>query len=52
VDEEAFAVGSFRLIPTQRVLLEDRKPLHLESRALDIPVSLVEGAGETSTRIS
>jgi DNA-binding winged helix-turn-helix (wHTH) protein len=47
VDEETFAFGSFRLIPAQRVLLEDGKPLHLGSRALDILVTLVEGAGET-----
>ena len=47
MDEEAFAFGSFRLIPAQRMLLEDGKPLHLGSRALDILVTLVEGAGET-----
>jgi len=47
VDEETFAFGSFRLIPAQRMLLEDGKPLHLGSRALDILVTLVEGAGET-----
>jgi len=47
VDEEAFAFGSFRLIPAQRVLLEDGKPLRLGSRALDILVTLIESAGET-----
>jgi DNA-binding winged helix-turn-helix (wHTH) protein len=47
VDEETFVFGSFRLIPTQRMLLEDGKPLRLGSRALDILVTLVESAGET-----
>jgi predicted ATPase/DNA-binding winged helix-turn-helix (wHTH) protein len=48
VDEETFAFGAFRLIPAQRMLLdEDGKPLRLGSRALDILVSLVENAGET-----
>jgi predicted ATPase/DNA-binding winged helix-turn-helix (wHTH) protein len=47
VDEETFAFGAFRLIPAQRMLLEDGKPLRLGSRALDILVTLVESAGET-----
>jgi predicted ATPase/DNA-binding winged helix-turn-helix (wHTH) protein len=47
MDEETFAFGSFRLIPAQRLLLEDGKPLRLGSRALDILVTLVEHAGET-----
>jgi predicted ATPase/DNA-binding winged helix-turn-helix (wHTH) protein len=47
MDEETFAFGSFRLIPAQRILLEDGKPLRLGSRALDILVTLVERAGET-----
>ena len=47
MDEETFAFGSFRLIPAQRILLEDGKPLHLGSRALDILVMLVQGAGQT-----
>jgi predicted ATPase/DNA-binding winged helix-turn-helix (wHTH) protein len=45
-----FAFGSFRLIPGQRVLLEDGKPLRLGSRALDILVTLVESAGETVSK--
>jgi DNA-binding winged helix-turn-helix (wHTH) protein len=44
--EETFGFGSFRLI-SQRMLLEDGKPLRLGSRALDILVTLVESAGET-----
>jgi predicted ATPase/DNA-binding winged helix-turn-helix (wHTH) protein len=47
MDDETFVFGSFRLIPTQRVLLDDGKPLRLGSRALDILVTLVESAGET-----
>jgi predicted ATPase/DNA-binding winged helix-turn-helix (wHTH) protein len=47
MDEESFVFGSFRLIPAQRTLLEDGKPLRLGSRALDILVTLVESAGET-----
>jgi DNA-binding winged helix-turn-helix (wHTH) protein len=47
MDEETFVFGSFRLIPAQRMLLEDEKPLRLGSRALDILVTLVESAGET-----
>jgi predicted ATPase/DNA-binding winged helix-turn-helix (wHTH) protein len=47
VDEESFTFGSLRLIPAQRLLLEDGKPLRLGSRALDILITLVEHAGET-----
>ncbi len=45
-EEVTFAFGSFRLVPAQRMLLEDGKPLRLGSRALDILVTLVESAGE------
>jgi DNA-binding winged helix-turn-helix (wHTH) protein len=47
VDDETFVFGSFRLIPAQRMLLDDGKPLRLGSRALDILVTLVERAGQT-----
>jgi predicted ATPase/DNA-binding winged helix-turn-helix (wHTH) protein len=47
MDEETFAFGSFRLIPAQRTLLGDGKPLRLGSRAFDILITLVERAGET-----
>jgi predicted ATPase/DNA-binding winged helix-turn-helix (wHTH) protein len=47
VADETFVFGSFRLIPAQRTLLDDGKPLHLGSRALDILTTLVERAGET-----
>src|SRR5690349_10461067 len=39
-EKETFVFGSFRLIPAQRELLEDGKPLRLGSRALDILVTL------------
>ena len=47
VDKETFAFGSFNLVPPQRMLLEDGKPLRLGSRALDILITPVESAGET-----
>jgi DNA-binding winged helix-turn-helix (wHTH) protein len=47
IDEGTFAFGSFRLIPAQRMLIEDGKPLRLGSRTLDILVTLIESAGET-----
>ena len=52
MDDETFVFGSFRLIPAQRMLLEEGKPLRLGGRALDILISLVESAGETSARTS
>jgi DNA-binding winged helix-turn-helix (wHTH) protein len=52
MDEESFAFGSFRLVPGQRVLLEDGKPLRLGSRALDILITLVESAARPSGRSS
>ena len=47
MDEEAFVFGTFRLLTAQRILLQDGKPLHLGSRALDVLVALVESAGDT-----
>ena len=47
MDEEAFVFGPFLLIPGQRLLLEDGKPVRIGSRALDILISLVQGAGHT-----
>jgi len=46
--EEAFVFGAFRVLPAQRILLEDGKPLHLGSGALDVVLlALVECAGDT-----
>jgi DNA-binding winged helix-turn-helix (wHTH) protein len=50
VDDKTFIFGSFRLIPAQRVLLDDGKPLRLGNRALDILITLVEHAGETISK--
>ena len=44
--ERAIAFGSFRLLPTRRLLLEGEGPVRLGSRAFDILVALVERAGE------
>jgi DNA-binding winged helix-turn-helix (wHTH) protein len=38
--------GPFDLLPTQRLLLESGKPLHVGSRALDILIALAERPGE------
>src|SRR5436190_5185593 len=50
MDEESFAFGSFRLIPGQRLLLEDGKPLRLGGRAFDILIILVRRSGETVSK--
>jgi hypothetical protein len=39
MDEETFAFGSFRLIPAQRMLFEDGKPLRLGSRERAVPIT-------------
>jgi DNA-binding winged helix-turn-helix (wHTH) protein len=44
--ERAIGFGPFRLLPTQRLLLEADKPVRLGSRALDILIALVERPGE------
>jgi predicted ATPase/DNA-binding winged helix-turn-helix (wHTH) protein len=44
--ERAISFGPFRLLPTQRLLLEGDRPLRLGSRALDVLIALVERAGE------
>jgi predicted ATPase/DNA-binding winged helix-turn-helix (wHTH) protein len=50
MDEEVFAFGSFRLIPAQRMLFEDGKPVRLGGRAFDILVALIDRAGETISK--
>lgn len=42
----AFCFGPFRLIPAQRLLLEDGVPVRIGSRALILLMVLVENAGE------
>ena len=44
--EIVFSFGSFRLLPTQRLLLSGDEPVRVGSRALDILIVLVERAGE------
>ena len=44
--ERAISFGPFRLVPTQRLLLEDDNPVRVGSRALDILTALVERPGE------
>jgi predicted ATPase/DNA-binding winged helix-turn-helix (wHTH) protein len=44
--ERALSFGPFRLLPAQRLLLEDDKPVRLGSRALDVLIALVERAGQ------
>jgi DNA-binding winged helix-turn-helix (wHTH) protein len=48
--DHAISFGSFRLISTQRLLLESGKPVQLGSRALEILLALVERAGESIRR--
>jgi predicted ATPase/DNA-binding winged helix-turn-helix (wHTH) protein len=42
--------GPFRLLPEQRILLADDKPVRLGSRALDILITLLERPGELVTK--
>src|SRR6266481_3007156 len=48
--ERALAFGPFRLIPSQKLLLENDKPVRLGSRALELLIALVERAGEVVSR--
>src|SRR6266699_6074302 len=45
MDERTISFGSFRLLPSQRLLLEGDQPVRLGSRALDILAVLAENAG-------
>jgi predicted ATPase/DNA-binding winged helix-turn-helix (wHTH) protein len=46
MDEHAISFGPYRLLASQRLLLEGDKPVRLGSRAFDILAALVERAGE------
>src|SRR3984957_8958718 len=46
MDGHAVSFGPFRLLPTQRLLLEGDIPVRLGSRAFDILAALVERSGE------
>src|SRR5580692_10379455 len=50
MDERAISFGSFRLLPSQRLLLEGDQPVRLGSRALDILAVLAENAGRVVPR--
>src|SRR6266567_1290224 len=43
---QAISFGPFRLLPAQRLLLEDDQPVRLGSRAFDILATLLERPGE------
>src|SRR6266478_5841410 len=43
---QAISFGPFRLLPAQRLLLEDDQPVRLGSRAFDILAALLERPGE------
>lgn len=44
--EGVLSFGSFELIPSRRILLENDKPVGIRSRALDLLCLLVEASGE------
>src|SRR2546421_8082968 len=48
--ERALAFGPFQLIPSQKLVLENGKPVRLGSRALELLIALVERAGEVVGR--
>jgi predicted ATPase/DNA-binding winged helix-turn-helix (wHTH) protein len=48
--EQAHRFGPFRLIPSQRLLLDSGDPVRVGARALDILILLVERAGEVVTK--
>jgi DNA-binding winged helix-turn-helix (wHTH) protein len=46
MDEHATSFGPYRLLASQRLLLEGDQPVRLGSRAFDILAALIERAGE------
>jgi Transcriptional regulatory protein, C terminal len=46
----SFSFGPFRLLPTQRLLTKDKKPIQVGSRAFDILIILLQHAGELVTK--
>src|SRR6267142_679796 len=48
--ERVLAFGPFRLIRSQKLLLENDKPVRLGSRAFELLVALIERAGEVVSR--
>jgi hypothetical protein len=45
-DKPPISFGPFRILPTQRLLLEGDQPVRLGSRAFEILAALVERSGE------
>jgi len=43
---DGFAFAGYRLLPSQRLLLDGEQPVRLGSRALDLLIALVERAGD------
>src|SRR5277367_6584349 len=50
MDGSAISFGPYRLLATQRLVLEGDKPVRLGSRAFDILTALVERAGEVVSK--
>ena len=49
--QHALAFGPFKLLRTERLLLEDGVPVRLGSRALDLLIALAERAGDVVSRV-
>ena len=48
--ERELSFGPFRVLPARRLLLEDDKPVHISSRALDLLITLVQRPGEVVSK--
>ena len=48
--ERELSFGPFRVLPARRLLLEDDKPVHIGSRALDLLITLVQRPGEVVSK--
>jgi predicted ATPase/DNA-binding winged helix-turn-helix (wHTH) protein len=48
--EQALVFGPFRLLRTQKALLDNGQPVRLGGRALDLLIALVDRAGETVSK--
>ena len=48
--EREISFGPFRVLPARRLLLEDDKPVHISSRALDLLIALAQRPGEVVSK--
>ena len=48
--ERELSFGPFRVLPARRLLLEDEKPVHISSRALDLLIALAQRPGEVVSK--